>query len=525
VSTDRETVLRQAVLWRTLATTFGMERQSVEGLERLAAHAAHEAGVPELVLDATGSIATVLQRYPELAHELGPDAVAPSRYGEDPSGRGTGADLDEDSDDDLDDDEDSDEHGDEDSDDEDSNDEDSDHEDSDDGAGRARKRSTGREVADAGARFTAGGSDGPIGLRRALMFGKLLVNGFGPNTLTPVVTAEQYRRWLDDVAALERALGYGSGGLRGRGGGPGSGGHLIGEEELRAGLQGLEKDLVRRMALQEVLSDRKLASQLTPSMALVEQLLREKSHLSDEALRNAKALIRRYVDELAEVLKIQVKQAAAAKVDNRVPPKRVFRNLDLKKTIWKNLSNWNTDERRLYVDRLFYRRTAKRIEPKRLVVVVDQSGSMVDAMVQCTILASIFAQLPHVDAHLIAFDTRVIDLTPWVTDPFEVLLRTQLGGGTHIRLALLEANKKIEEPPNTVMVLISDFYEGGSDQELLDEIVAIKSSGVHFVPVGAVTSSGSFSVHPWFRDKLKDLGTPILTGSVTKLISQLKALL
>lgn len=157
-----------------------------------------------------------------------------------------------------------------------------------------------------------------------------------------------------------------------------------------------------------------------------------------------------------------------------------------------------------------------------MIVVVDQSGSMVDAMVQCTILASIFAGLPNVDVHLLAFDTRVIDLTAWVHDPFEVLLRTQLGGGTHIHAALVEAAQKILEPNNTVMVLISDFYEGGSDQVLFDYIKSLKESGLHFIPVGAVTSSGYFSVNQWFRDKLKELGMPILTGSPKKLIQELK---
>lgn len=118
---------------------------------------------------------------------------------------------------------------------------------------------------------------------------------------------------------------------------------------------------------------------------------------------------------------------------------------------------------------------------------------MVDAMIQSTILASIF-QTPKVDVHLIAFDTRVLDLTPWVQDPFEVLLRTELGGGTLIRQALIEASKKIVEPKNTAMVVISDFYEGGSDQELLDYIKGLKDSGVHFIPVGALQSSGYFSV-------------------------------
>ena len=151
-----------------------------------------------------------------------------------------------------------------------------------------------------------------------------------------------------------------------------------------------------------------------------------------------------------------------------MPPKRVFRNLDLDRTIWKNLTNWSPEDQRLYVDRLFYRQTARRTTPARLIVVVDQSGSMVDSMVNCTILASIFAGLPKVDVHLIAYDTRAIDLTPWVHDPFEVLLRTNLGGGTDGTVAMALARPKVADPRNTVMVWISDFYE--SDRALIDRL-------------------------------------------------------
>src|SRR5690606_21172987 len=132
--------------------------------------------------------------------------------------------------------------------------------------------------------------------------------------------------------------------------------------------------------------------------------------------------------------------------------------------------------RRLYVNQLYYRQTTRKKLPMRLIVVVDQSGSMVDAMVQCTILASIFAGLPNVDVHLLAFDTQVIDLTAYVYDPFEVLMRTQLGGGTHINYALSVASEKVLEPHRTALLLITDFYETSSDQELLNTIKRIIES-------------------------------------------------
>jgi uncharacterized protein with von Willebrand factor type A (vWA) domain len=209
----------------------------------------------------------------------------------------------------------------------------------------------------------------------------------------------------------------------------------------------------------------------------------------------------------------------------RAGPKRDCRHLYRKRTTRKNLTRYNPADGLLYVDQLHYKRTAKKTHPSRLIVVVDQSGSMVDAMVQCTILASIFAGLPRIDVHLLAFDTRVLDLTAWVHDPFEVLMRTNLGGGTLIRQALLEAMKKIEEPRNSALVLISDFFEGGSAQMLLDTIVGLKGSGVRFIPVGAVTSSGYYSVCEFFRTRLKELGTPILSGSIKNLIVELKSLI
>ncbi|GAB7051054.1 vWA domain-containing protein [Catenuloplanes indicus] len=369
-------------------------------------------------------------------------------------------------------------------------------------------------------------------VRRAALVSKLMLNVFvtgGGN-----VTAEQLARWQSDAGWFERALGCEPGALRGRaaatgaggtetgsgpaaGNAPGSGFHV----SLGPALAAIEADLIKRMRLREVLADPRLAKKLTPSMSLIEQLLRDKDNLDGVALANAKALIKRFVDEVAQVLRTQVAQASTGTIDRSIPPKRVFRNLDVDRTIWKNLPNWSPEDERLYVDRLYYKQTAKRVEPARLIVVVDQSGSMVDAMVNCTILASIFAGLPKVDVHLIAYDTRALDLTTWVHDPFEVLLRTQLGGGTDGTAALQLARPKIADPRNTVVVWISDFYEW-REQECWDGFSAIHRSGARFIPVGSVSSGGQQSVNPWFRQRFKDQGTPVLSGRIKKLVHELK---
>jgi hypothetical protein len=358
-------------------------------------------------------------------------------------------------------------------------------------------------------------------VRRAALVSKLLLNVFG--TGSGDVSAAQLSRWQADAARFERALGCAPGQLRGRGAATEAGGADAGEHaHLGPVLAGIEGDLVRRMRLREVLADDRLARQLVPGMSLIEQLLRNKDDLDGLALANAKRLIRRFVDDVAAVLRTTVARASTGAVDRSVPPKRVFRNLDMQRTIWKNLPNWSPEDERLYVDRLYYRRTAKRTTPARLIVVVDQSGSMVDSMVNCTILASIFAGLPAVDVHLIAYDTRALDLTPWVHDPFEVLLRTQLGGGNDGPLAMAMARPKILDPRDTVLVWISDFYEFDRSQPLLDGIEAVHRSGARFIPVGSVSSSGSQNVNPWFRQRLKDLGTPVLSGRIEKLVAELK---
>jgi len=471
---------REVLYWRLLARLFGHEEEAA--LESASVAVVKDIGLPVALLDPQASIDSIVQRHPELAAEL---------YGlmtPEPDPGGT--------------------------------------------------RDRAAEV------------------RRAALVSKVLLNVF--DTGSGAVTAGQLARWQSDAGWLEAALGCQPGGLRGgRAGGPGHPGHAGGAASGpgRAGggagqgvspvgtgggstapdlsqlipaigpeLGAIEADLVKRMHLREVLADPTLAAQLTPSMSLIEQLLRDKDNLSGVALANAKSLIRRFVDEVAEVLRTQVEKASVGALDRSVPPKRVFRNLDLDRTIWKNLTNWSPDEERLYVDRLYYRHTARKTTPKRLIVVVDQSGSMVPAMVNCTILASIFAGLPKVDAHLIAYDTRALDLTPWVHDPFETLLRTKLGGGTDGTAAMTLVQPMIAEPRNTVVVWISDFYESRVE-ELFASMAAIHRSGTKFIPVGSVNSSGQGSVSPWFKERFKDQGTPVISGHIRKLVHELKTFL
>ncbi|MEU6021789.1 VWA domain-containing protein [Micromonospora sp. NPDC047134] len=468
---------RQVLYWRLLARIFDPDEQPT--LESASMAVVEDLGLPAMLLDPTVSVDNVVQRFPQLADELrgllaNTEATPTGEVSPHSEASVTGeANADDEA--------------------------------TPTGEG-APTGETSPDGEDAGPH-----QPGEAEVRRAALVSKLLLNVFA--TGAGPVSAGQLARWQSDAGWFEQALGGEAGELRRQGTG------------LGPVLAGIEGDLVNRMHLREVLADPTLARQLTPSMSLIEQLLRDKANLSGVALANAKALIRRFVDEVAQVLRTQVEQTTVGAIDRSVPPKRVFRNLDLDRTIWKNLPNWSPEDERLYVDRLYYRQTARKTTPSRLIVVVDQSGSMVDSMVNCTILASIFAGLPKVDVHLIAYDTRALDLTPWVHDPFEVLLRTNLGGGNDGPVAMAMARPKIVEPKNTVLVWISDFYEFDRSQPLFDGIEAVHRSGVRFIPVGSVSSSGQQSVNPWFRQRLKDLGTPVISGHIRKLVFELKSFL
>jgi len=91
---------------------------------------------------------------------------------------------------------------------------------------------------------------------------------------------------------------------------------------------------------------------------------------------------------------------------------------------------------------------------------------------------------------MVVFDTEVVDLTDDLDDPVDVLFGVQLGGGTDINRALAYCESVIERPADTVLVLISDLYEGGIAEEMLTRAASLVGSGVTVValPVGGVRS-------------------------------------
>ena len=406
------------------------------------------------------------------------------------------------------------------------------------------------------------GDEVSAAIRRMLMKAKTIQDLFAPSQQQNVKASDMHewkqttQRWEQMMGAeadegmeiegfgagMGAGMGTGEGmgtggaegmGMGGEGGAPGGtlggtapgSGFTVNKEDIEDVFYLLEAKMVKKMSVMELLKDEELYKTIDPSIHLVEELLYQKHNLTGVTLVHAKALIKKYVDKVAEVLKQKVEKAIRKIPNPDIVPKKIFRDLNLKRTIWKNLPNWDEEEKRLFVDKLIYHRAGKKTIPTKIIIVVDQSGSMVDAMVQTVILASIFSGLPNTDIELFAFDTRVVNLTKYVKDPLEALMQTQLGGGTYINQALLHARKGITDPKNTAMVLITDYYEGGSEEDMFNTIITMKEDGVKIISLASMNRRGYVSVNTRFVNRLKHSDIETIHGNFDQLIDQLKKFL
>ena len=182
--------------------------------------------------------------------------------------------------------------------------------------------------------------------------------------------------------------------------------------------------------------------------------------------------------------------------------------IDWNRTIRANLRHWQAELRTLVPQTLHgYGRKARR--PQRDVILcIDQSGSMAASIVYSSVFGAVMASLPAVSTRLVVFDTAVVDLTEQMDDPVDVLFGVQLGGGTDINGAVSYCQSVIREPRNTILVLISDLYEGGVEKQLLQRAADIVGSGVQFITLLALSDEGAPSYDRELAAKLAALGVP-----------------
>ena len=133
---------------------------------------------------------------------------------------------------------------------------------------------------------------------------------------------------------------------------------------------------------------------------------------------------------------------------------------------------------------------------------------MAHSVVYSSIFGAVMASLPAVSTRLVVFDTAVVDLTDKLDDPVEHLFGVQLGGGTDINGAVAYCQSIMREPRNTILVLISDLYEGGVAAQLLRRASALIESGVQFITLLALSEEGAPAYDRDQAAKLSALGVP-----------------
>ena len=280
-------------------------------------------------------------------------------------------------------------------------------------------------------------------------------------------------------------------------------------------IERLEKDALERYSIQELVTNADLLSRAQPSQTLLKAVLQTKHLMNQEVLALARQLVRRVIEQLLEKLARPVRSVFLGAANRqRRSYQKVAKNFDAQATIRANLQHFDTDKRRLSIRTPhFLSRVRRQCDRWQVVIVVDQSGSMVDSVIHAAVTASIFFGIRTLKSHLIAFDTAVIDLTSDCHDPVETLMKVQLGGGTDIAAAMAYAATLVENPRRTIVVLITDFFEGGSEARLLSVTRQLVESGVSVLGLAALDSKAEPQYDRRLAQLLVNLGMHV--GAMT----------
>jgi hypothetical protein len=133
---------------------------------------------------------------------------------------------------------------------------------------------------------------------------------------------------------------------------------------------------------------------------------------------------------------------------------------------------------------------------------------MATSVVYAGIFGAVLASIRALTTRMVVFDTSVVDLTDDLQDPIELLFGTQLGGGTDINRALAYCQGLVRRPTQTILVLLSDLYEGGNAVEMRQRAAALVGSGVRLVCLLALNDQGSPSYHTGEAAAMAALGAP-----------------
>ncbi len=274
-------------------------------------------------------------------------------------------------------------------------------------------------------------------------------------------------------------------------------------------VQVMQRDAVDRLGITRMLMEPELLNAVEPDVHLVSTLMALNEVMPEETKQTAREVVGRVVAELEARLAERTKAAVTGALDRAGRTGRPrHSDIDWDRTIRANLKHFSPTLGTIVPDRLIgYARRNHSVQ-RDVVLAIDQSGSMAESVVYAALFGAVLGSIRTLKTSLVVFDTAVVDLTDQLDDPVDVLFGTQLGGGTDINRALAYCEQLVTKPSETVLVLISDLYEGGVREELLRRARGLVEAGVQVIALLALADSGTPSYDAENAAALVELGVP-----------------
>ena len=273
-------------------------------------------------------------------------------------------------------------------------------------------------------------------------------------------------------------------------------------------VQLMQKDALERLEINQLLLEPELLASLEVDIHLAATLVSLNQVMPEKTKATARQVIQQLVQRLQQKLSLPLRNAISGSL------KRGHRNfhprqneIDWNQTIYANLKHYQPNLKTIIPEKwIGYHK--KQHQLKKTILLVDQSASMASSVVYACVLGAIMASVPTIKTHLIVFDTTVVDLTDQMEDPIDLLFASQLGGGTDIGNALQYASTIMERPHETIVILISDLYEGGREKVLLETTRDLVRSGVQLISLLALSDEGMPAYDHEIAQKIAKFGVP-----------------
>ncbi len=274
-------------------------------------------------------------------------------------------------------------------------------------------------------------------------------------------------------------------------------------------VQVMQSDAMDRLGLRQLLLEPEMLATVQPDVSMVSTLIGLGRAIPERSRETARAVVRQVVKDLEQRLASPTRQAVTGALNRAVRQRRPRAgDIDWNRTIAANLSRYQPEHRTVIPERIIgHSRRAQQVL-REVVLCIDQSGSMASSVVYSSVFGAVLASMRALRTRLVVFDTSVVDLTESLDDPVDILFGVHLGGGTDIAGALGYCESVISQPRDTILVLISDLYEGGVREELLRRCSRMVEAGVQLIALLALTDQGAPAFDHENAEALAAVGIP-----------------